>query len=247
MANLAALTGLQKAYIKILEPGKSSSPMSALSAMSGSLGGSKDTVFFSFNPKDYSVSKSAHWSRTTSASAKHAGPMQWQGAGPAKYDLDIFLDKGMLPFGDIRDDVKKLLRCCEPTDKSRRSGKGASGPHVLFGWGTSMSMKCVVTSVSIEFTRFRMNGAPFRAKGKISLEEVGEKMSRQNPTSGTLEAHRSRTVVAGDSLPLIAYAEYGDPNGWRAIAEANGIDDPLRLRGGTPLLIPERTETEVSP
>ena len=93
-----------------------------------------------------------------------------------------------------------------------------------------MSVKCVVTSVSIEFTKFRMNGAPYRAKGKISLEEVGEKMSRQNPTSGTLEAHRSRTVVAGDSLPLIAYAEYGDPGAWRTIVEANGIDDPLRLR-----------------
>jgi nucleoid-associated protein YgaU len=72
-------------------------------------------------------------------------------------------------------------------------------------------------------------------------------MSRQNPTSGTLEAHRSRTVVAGDSLPLIAYAEYGDPGSWRTIAEANGIDDPLRLRAGTGLLIPLHDESETSP
>ena len=32
----------------------------------------------------------------------------------------------------------------------------------------------------------------------------------QNPTSGGLAAHRTHTVVAGDSLASIAYAEYGD-------------------------------------
>jgi nucleoid-associated protein YgaU len=31
---------------------------------------------------------------------------------------------------------------------------------------------------------------------------------------------------------------YGDPTRWRAIAEANGIDDPLALRRGRTLSIP---------
>lgn len=38
-----------------------------------------------------------------------------------------------------------------------------------------------------------------------------------------------RTVGAGDRLPLIAAEVYGDPRLWRPIAEANGIDDPLRF------------------
>ena len=40
-----------------------------------------------------------------------------------------------------------------------------------------------------------------------------------------------RTVVAGDTLASIAYAEYGDPTMWRPLAAFNGIDDPLRLAG----------------
>jgi nucleoid-associated protein YgaU len=37
------------------------------------------------------------------------------------------------------------------------------------------------------------------------------------------------TVKAGDKLPLIAAKVYGDPRLWRPIAEANGIDNPLRF------------------
>ena len=47
--------------------------------------------------------------------------------------------------------------------------------------------------------------------------------------------HRVRD---GDSLPSIAYDAYGDPTQWRTIAEANDIDDPLRLRRGSELSIP---------
>ena len=43
---------------------------------------------------------------------------------------------------------------------------------------------------------------------------------------------RTHVVSDGDSLPSIAYAAYGDATQWRAIAEANGIDDPLSLRRG---------------
>ena len=37
---------------------------------------------------------------------------------------------------------------------------------------------------------------------------------------------------------LRAYVEYGDPNGWRRLADANAIDDPLRIRDGTVLHVP---------
>jgi nucleoid-associated protein YgaU len=51
-------------------------------------------------------------------------------------------------------------------------------------------------------------------------------------------------VVAGDSLPSVAHAEYGDPRYWRAIAAANGIDDPARVQPGTHLLLPSPSEAK---
>ena len=49
-------------------------------------------------------------------------------------------------------------------------------------------------------------------------------------------------TIAGDTLASVAYAEYGDPTQWRALAAYNGIDDPMRVRTGTTLLLPPRTE-----
>jgi nucleoid-associated protein YgaU len=46
-------------------------------------------------------------------------------------------------------------------------------------------------------------------------------------------------MVAGDTLASIAYNEYGSAAGWRRIADANPfIDDPMRVKPGTTLVIP---------
>ncbi len=49
-------------------------------------------------------------------------------------------------------------------------------------------------------------------------------------------------MVTGDSLSSVAFAEYGDPTRWRALAAFNDIDDPMRLRTGTVLLLPSLEE-----
>jgi len=36
-------------------------------------------------------------------------------------------------------------------------------------------------------------------------------------------------VKLGDRLPVIAAKVYGDPRSWRPIADANGIENPLRF------------------
>ena len=59
-----------------------------------------------------------------------------------------------------------------------------------------------------------------------------------NPTSGGISGRRVHTFSAGDTLHSVAYAEYGNPGLWRVLAEANGVDDPLRIAPGTALLIP---------
>jgi nucleoid-associated protein YgaU len=59
-----------------------------------------------------------------------------------------------------------------------------------------------------------------------------------NPTTRALPGLGSHMVRDGDSLASIAFQHYRDPTRWRAIAEANDIDDPLHLKRGTTLSIP---------
>jgi nucleoid-associated protein YgaU len=42
----------------------------------------------------------------------------------------------------------------------------------------------------------------------------------------------------GERLDELAARLYGDPSQWRALANANGLDDPLHLQGGSVLQVP---------
>lgn len=199
------------------------------------------TLTFKFNPKEYSVTKSANWSRTSAQNAEGAGPAQWAGTAPRTMTIKIFLDQSETANGDITKDAELLFGCCSPTPESLQA-KAPSGPYVLFGWGATTTFTAFVKSVAIEYTMFRPNGKPYRGTATLTVEEVEVPTQGQNPTSGTLSANRTHTVVAGDSLALIANTEYRDPGRWRAIAEANGIDDPFRLPVGARLLLPAPDE-----
>ncbi|NUP31526.1 MAG: LysM peptidoglycan-binding domain-containing protein, partial [Streptomycetaceae bacterium] len=73
----------------------------------------------------------------------------------------------------------------------------------------------------------------------VSIEEISGETPGQNPTSGALAAQRVHRLRSGDTLQAVAYAEYGDPAAWRAIAELNGIDDPMRLVAGRDIMLPD--------
>lgn len=60
-------------------------------------------------------------------------------------------------------------------------------------------------------------------------------------TTGTQQTLRQHTVIAGETLPKIAAAEYQTGYSselWRQIAEYNSIDDIEALTVGTVLVIP---------
>ncbi|HEY8545539.1 MAG TPA: LysM peptidoglycan-binding domain-containing protein, partial [Acidimicrobiales bacterium] len=91
---------------------------------------------------------------------------------------------------------------------------------------------------AVRYTMFRGQGTPVRATVTVAMKELPIAPARQNPTSGGRSGHRTHRLVAGDTLASIAYAEYGDATRWRLLAEANGIDDPLRVREGAVLHVP---------
>jgi nucleoid-associated protein YgaU len=60
-----------------------------------------------------------------------------------------------------------------------------------------------------------------------------------NPTTRANAGHGVHMVKDGDSLQSIAYQAYGDATAWRSIAEANDIENPMRLRRGRALSLPK--------
>jgi len=201
------------------------------------LGGLVDQIPFQFNPKELSISKSAKWGRTNARDAKTAGTPEFNGADPCKLTLELFFDATDTLDGSVVARVEQLFACCVPTDDSLGKKKSLP-PLVVLHWGKVKSFAAFVASVQAKYTLFTGEGTPIRATCNVSLEEMPGDPAKQNPTSGGLSVTSVRTVVAGDSLASIAYREYGDPAMWRPLAAFNGIDDPLRLRLGSNVLLP---------
>jgi hypothetical protein len=198
-------------------------------------------IQFQFNPKELTIQKAAKWERKPSRGAKSAGPPEFKGADPCKMTLEIFFDATDKLDSSVVTRVEQLFSCCVPTEASLGQKKEIP-PLVVLHWGKVSSFTAYVTSVQAKYTLFTPDGTPIRAVCTVALEEMPGQPPRQNPTSGSPFARASHMVVSGDTLASIAYAEYGDPRLWRALAAFNGIDDPMRVAVGSTVLVPAADE-----
>jgi hypothetical protein len=190
-----------------------------------------------FNPREYSVSKSATWHKTPAKGAKSAPKQEFLGANPRTMQMELFFDAWESSTHDVAKDVDTLLEWTTPTQKSIAANK-PNPPIVIFHWGGTASFDAYVKQVSAKFTLFRPDGTALRATVGVTFEEVPKEQPKQNPTSGGPPGRRIHVFAAGETLHSVAYAEYGDPALWRALALANDLDDPLRMRPGARLLVP---------
>lgn len=231
-------SGLDKARLSVHEP-------SALDKDAGyEPGATLYTVDFQFNPKELTLSKSAKWPRKPAKGAPKSAPPEFSGSDPVKLSLEMFFDATESHDGSVVESVEKLLGCCVPTADSL-SHERPLPPLVVFHWGKITGFASFVSQVSAKYTLFAADGTPIRATCSVSMEEMPGPPGKQNPTSGAIAVHGQHVLVAGDTLTSLAYREYHDPAAWRALADFNQIDDPLRLQQGTVLLLPRRDELPV--
>jgi len=191
-----------------------------------------------FNPKDFSVTKANSW-EAKAAPGKTAAKPTFGGGQPRELTLQLLFDASLLkPQVSVKDVGTKLFDAMNAS-KNEGGPKNKSRPPTLtFEWG-GFAFEGVAKSLTIQYQMFRPDGEPIRADVKLALMQWDvDGPKGQNPTTRSSGALGSHVVRDGDSLPSIAYRAYGDPTKWRAIATANGIDDPLRLRSGRALSLP---------
>jgi hypothetical protein len=200
-----------------------------------------DKVDFTFNPKEVDIAKSSSWKDAQSRGAKKAPKKEFVGTNPRTMTFELLFDGWETGDGDVSPSVDKLLDWTCPTKESLSANK-PQPPKIVFHWGSKPYFSGYIKQCNAKYTLFDDQGVPLRATVKLSLEQLPEDAALQNPTSGGIAGRRTYEMVAGDTLASVAYAEYRKPSLWRALAEANAIDDPLRVPPGTVLLVPPAVE-----
>lgn len=144
----------------------------------------------------------------------------------------------------------------EGGDKKKDKNSSGSGPGapprmlglpvLQFSWGKcgplGGNVPVTLEKVTIHYERWDPTGVPISAKIDLKLVEVIKKFPMTNPTSGGVSGRAMHTVQQGENLVQIANMAYGSPKAWRQVAEANNLDDPLRVRPGRTLTLPTREQ-----
>jgi hypothetical protein len=211
-----------------------------------------DTLDCWFNPKEYTIAKQNQW-KVDPVVGTALPTAQFGGGQPRKLSLNLLFDSTDSDSLDVTDVTQQLFKAMEvQTSLGSGSGKNSGRPPMItFVWGSTVTFKAVADSLSVQYTLFRADGTPVRAQATISLIQADKAQDKssakgssqgQNPTTRARPGLGSHTVRDGDSLASIAFAHYRDPTRWRAIAQENGIDDPLHLKRGSVLSIPRLEE-----
>ncbi|NHN32420.1 CIS tube protein [Paenibacillus agricola] len=190
----------------------------------------EETIEVLFNPNEYALDTSNNY---TFKKVPNMGmPMgQFVNGGTTSLSMDLFFDtyeKGT----DVRDLTKQIAQLLD-IDVGHP-------PFVRFVWG-SIDFKGVLEKVSQKFTMFLDSGIPVRATLKVTFKSnTTQKEQAATVPPEAAGQTKQKMVKEGDQLWMTAYAEYQDPKQWRGIADANGIDNPRKLKAGRRITVPKR-------
>jgi hypothetical protein len=193
-------------------------------------------ISFLFNPETLDVKRNVTWLPNPSPQANAPG-LTFDRGQSATMTFDLIMDTT-----DTGTDVTTYTNQLLDLTKVDAQKQPKRPQWVRLGWGRLNSFKSVVEEVSLSFTFFAANGTPLRARAKLTLKQFEDegRQPLQNPTSGSPQRDRMHEVKPGETLDRIAYQAYGDSTIWRLIATRNQIADPLRLKAGMRLILPER-------
>jgi len=193
-------------------------------------------VEVAFNPKEYTIEQSNTFAEI-GIPGLEAPILQFVRGNTEKMSFDLLVDTTEFDPGSPKRDARILAN--QILQLARVDGERHAPPICKFEWGGDV-VEGVIESVRRQFVLFDPDGTPTRISLSVgvkryrSLRDQLGAMNRRSP-----DRTRTVVVVAGDTLPAIAFRAYGDDTLWRPIALHNAIDDPAVVAPGLVLEIPK--------
>ncbi len=118
------------------------------------------------------------------------------------------------------------------------NGNIHSTNYLMINWG-SLVFKCRLEQFTVDYTLFKEDGTPLRAKVNATFKEYtdAETASIEAGNSSPDLSH-VHTFIAGDSLHLLCHKIYDDPNLFLEVAKYNGILNYRNIAPGTTVHFP---------
>ncbi|MFL6774103.1 MAG: peptidoglycan-binding protein [Sphingomicrobium sp.] len=197
-------------------------------------GGKKVDVQFNPESMKVTLANQVEQPKSGDQSAGTAG-IQFVGAGNSKLALTLWFDVTAMaqnPLDDVRRLTREVVYFMNPKPSERDKSK-LSPPGLRFSWG-SFIFDGVIEGLEESLEFFSAAGKPLRSS--IALTMMQQKiLVAKVAGSGVLTGRPGQRPFAaakqGQSLQQMANAS-GKGGNWQSIADANGVEDPLRMPPG---------------
>jgi len=196
-----------------------------------------DTFSVSYNPNKYSISKRSNF-KTGKSTTSDDPDQQYVGGGESTLSMELFFDtygqhtETAKDYTDVRtliSPLRKLLFIYSDDHEPLRC---------IVSWG-SLAFDGYLSDLTENYVMFSNDGIPVRATVSVKfISHTPKKEQIQAASTQSADRTKERILKDGDNLWAIAEREYSDADMWRVIAEANGIDNPRKLKSGQSIIVP---------
>jgi len=190
------------------------------------------------NPESYTLDHKLKFSDSGQAHGTSGTQLKYEYTEPEEISFEFLFDNTGIIDGQARphvaDDLKRFKQVV-----FEYKGDAHEPRHLKLVWGENSIFKGRATEISITYKLFNPDGTPIRAVAKVkfrsSIEDL-KRAAKENKQSADLT--HVRRVTAGDTLPMLCYAVYGDPAYFLQVAAFNRLDDFRQLVPGTSIVFP---------
>jgi Contractile injection system tube protein/LysM domain len=221
-----------------------------------------DAVPVMYNPSELTLEQGNSFAEIA-IPGLDASPAHYVRGNTRTLSMELFFDS-YEAGSDVRAHTSRIVRLLD------KSPQAQAPPVLLFSMGR-FQFRCVLVDAGQRFTMFLPDGTPVRSTMTVRFREhvavelqIDRGFFLSSPTvsaavntvAGTVAAATRgqiaagsvvHVVVRGDTLSGLAGVFLGDPARWREIADANGVQDPLDLAPGRPLVIPGASNGTAGP
>lgn len=216
----------------------------------------EDQYAVQINPESYSISHNVNYQRSDAMGTSDSAP-KLANMSPTSMSFTIIFDgTGVVPppagpldnipiagaiadlFSDddkydVMKEIAKFSKVVYTFDPANH------GPRwVQITWGRQI-YDCVMISMALNYKLFDVNGTPLRVEAQVSFQSAIADVLRENKEGReSPDLTHQRTVIAGDTLPLMTHEIYGKPEYYIEVARANKLYDFRKLRKGSDITFP---------
>jgi len=205
-----------------------------------------DSFTTPINPETFT--KTSHIELDTSRGHGQPGTdPRYKSTAPEELKIEFILDgtKTMEGYLDSLKTMEVSDQIQAFTDCVQFDGKIHRPRFLIVRWGSEVKFPCVLSHLEINYSLFKANGDPLRAKISASFikYETEAAIFAANHISSPDLTHQ-RIARGGDRLDLLTYEIYDDSAYFLQVARANDLTSPRNLKAGTALFFPPIDKNE---